>query len=322
MARYLILLLKLTLSFGLVWYAFTKIDTATALVYLKLVPAEAIVAALATLLLQTALVSIRLRLLLRELGSNFGLTGALDAVFVGAFFSQTFISFVGGDAMRVWRIAKKNVSVNVAVKAVLFDRIFGFVGLILLILLSVPLLLQVVTDSHMRGSLVLLIALAIAGCIAFMLMHRLPVGFRRWRVIALAADLSLSAKRVVRGRGVLLKLMVLSLLIQVLNVVSIFVVAAGTNIEITFLHALVLLPPVLFLSMMPISFAGWGVREGAMIVALGLVGVPAGQSLALSIFYGLCLIVISLPGGVLWFIARKRALVDGGEPAGRAATPK
>lgn len=319
MTRYLILLFKLGLSFGLVWYAFAKIDTTTALTYLKLVPGYAIAAALAVLLLQTVLASLRFRFLLRELGSSVRFSSAVDAVFVGAFFSQTFISFVGGDAMRVWRIAKKSVPVSVAVKAVLFDRIFGFVGLILLILLSVPLLWQVVTDPRMRSSLVLLIVLAITGCVAFILMHRLPVGLRRWRVVGLVADLSLSARQVVRGRGALLRLLALSLLIQALNVVSIFAVAAGANMDITFMHALVLLPPVLFLSMMPISFAGWGVREGAMIVALGLVGVPAGQSLALSICYGLCLIAISLPGGLLWFVARKQVLPDSGD---RAVVPK
>lgn len=319
MTRYLILLLKLGLSFGLVWYAFAKIDTATALAYLKLVPVYAITAALAALLLQTVFASLRFQFLLYELGSGVRFSSAVDAVFVGAFFSQTFISFVGGDAMRVWRVAKKNVPVNVAVKAVLFDRIFGFVGLILLILLGVPLLWQVVTDSHMRSSLVLLIALAITGCVIFILLHRFPAGFRRWRVARLMADLSLSAKQIVHSRGALPRLLVLSLLIQALNVVSIFAVAFGMNMDITFMHALVLLPPVLFLSMMPISFAGWGVREGAMIVALELVGVPAGQSLALSICYGLCLIAISLPGGLLWFVARKQALPVSGD---RAVAPK
>src|SRR3990167_6837204 len=156
MTRYVILPFKLGLSFGLVWYVFTKIDTATALTYLKLVPGYAIATALAVLLLQTAFASLRLRILLCELDFRFGFANALDAVFVGAFFSQTFISFVGGDAMRVWRIAKRNVPVNVAVKAVLFDRIFGFVGLILLILIGVPLLWQIVADSHMLSSLVLL----------------------------------------------------------------------------------------------------------------------------------------------------------------------
>src|SRR3989344_5326789 len=114
MTRYVILPFKLGLSFGLVWYVFTKIDTATALTYLKLVPGYAIATALAVLLLQTAFASLRLRILLCELDFRFGFANALDAVFVGAFFSQTFISFVGGDAMRVWRIAKKNVPVNVA----------------------------------------------------------------------------------------------------------------------------------------------------------------------------------------------------------------
>jgi uncharacterized membrane protein YbhN (UPF0104 family) len=79
------------------------------------------------------------------------------------------------------------------------------------------------------------------------------------------------------------------------------------------LHFLVLVPPVLFLSMMPVSFAGWGVREGAMVAALSAVGVPAHQSLAMSIAYGLVNVVASLPGGVLWLVSRRS-----GEPIANA----
>jgi len=80
--------------------------------------------------------------------------------------------------------------------------------------------------------------------------------------------------------------------------------------EVSFTSMMVLVPPVLLISMLPISVAGWGVREGAMVVALNLVGAPAHQSLALSICFGLCLVAISLPGGVLWFISRRQIPAD------------
>jgi uncharacterized membrane protein YbhN (UPF0104 family) len=69
---------------------------------------------------------------------------------------------------------------------------------------------------------------------------------------------------------------------------------------------LIFMPTVLFLSMLPISIAGWGVREGAMVGALAVVGVPAHQSLALSICFGLALVFISLPGGLIWFLSRRQ----------------
>lgn len=306
MLRHLVLLFKLGLSAGLVWYAFSKIDAASALVYLKAIPFYAVALALMLLSFQYAAAALRLRELLALLKSSCSFLTALDVAIIGAFFSQTFISFVGGDAMRVWRIVKRNIGVGTAAKAVLFDRIFGFVGLTLLIVLGLPLLWPLLPDPHMRGSLTLLIVLAVAGCGVFMFMDKLPVGLRRWRVFSIAAGLAATARQTAQQVPRLLNLLGLSLLIQVLNVVVIFALAKGLSVEISFIHCLALVPPVLFLSLMPISFAGWGVREGAMVVALGLVGVPANRSLALSICYGLCLVAISLPGGVLWFISRRQ----------------
>ena len=65
----------------------------------------------------------------------------------------------------------------------------------------------------------------------------------------------------------------------------------------------IMLPLILLVSMAPISIAGWGVREGAMIVALALVGVSDGDALALSVLFGLALLVIGVIGGVVWILS-------------------
>jgi uncharacterized membrane protein YbhN (UPF0104 family) len=69
-------------------------------------------------------------------------------------------------------------------------------------------------------------------------------------------------------------------------------------------------PPVTFIQLLPVSLAGWGVREAALVVALGSFGIPAEAALATSILMGLCLILTSLPGGLIWIsgwdIARSR----------------
>ena len=313
MYRYCVILLKLALSAGLVWYAFSKIDAASAFVYLKVIPLYTVALALALLLFQYAAAALRLRELLKSLKSSCGLLAALDIAMIGAFFSQTFISFVGGDAMRIWRIVKRNISVGTAAKAVLFDRIFGFAGLVLLIVLGLPVLWGMVTDPHMRGSLVLLLSMAVVAWGVFMSMNRLPAALRRWRIFNIAADVATTAQDMTRQIRPLLSVIGLSVAIQLFNVAVIFTLAKGFSVEISFLQCFVLVPPVLFLSMMPISFAGWGVREGAMIVALKLIDVPPSQSLALSISYGLCLVAVSLPGGVLWFVSRRRSARSGDE---------
>ena len=104
MARLLKLLIKIVLSAGLIWYAFRNVDVAAAMTYLRGVPSSAVVAALAVLFVGFIIAALRLRLIFHLLGYGCTPVKALEVVLIGAFFSQTLVSFVGGDAMRIWRM--------------------------------------------------------------------------------------------------------------------------------------------------------------------------------------------------------------------------
>jgi hypothetical protein len=65
------------------------------------------------------------------------------------------------------------------------------------------------------------------------------------------------------------------------------------------------------MSMLPVSVAGWGVRELAMVSAFGYAGVPNADALLMSLCFGLLILTISLPGGLLWLVtARSTAPLD------------
>jgi uncharacterized membrane protein YbhN (UPF0104 family) len=57
----------------------------------------------------------------------------------------------------------------------------------------------------------------------------------------------------------------------------------------------------MMVTLIPISIAGWGVRESAMVVAFGLIQVPRSDAIAVSLLFGMTLLVTGLPGGVLWW---------------------
>jgi uncharacterized membrane protein YbhN (UPF0104 family) len=320
MLRWLILFTKIALSAGLVWYAFSKIDVASAMDYLRGMSGFAVAVVLALLFAQMVLAGLRLRALLAQFGARCDVIHAVDVVMVGAFFSQTMISFIGGDAMRIWRIVRSSTSIGVATRSILFDRAAGFVGLILLALLGLPFLLQLVKTPELRLGLLVSMAAFVAGLFFFLSLKHIPVTLRKWRILRLVADLSADARRLARDRMGALTILGLSVSIQVMNVVILYVIARFLSMEISFFNALILLPPVLFMSMLPISVAGWGVREGAMVVALKMIEIPAHQSLALSICFGLCALAVSLPGGALWFYTRKQAADR--TPNGDAPLPK
>ncbi|WP_330218003.1 hypothetical protein [Marinobacter similis] len=46
----------------------------------------------------------------------------------------------------------------------------------------------------------------------------------------------------------------------------------------------------------PLTVAGWGVREGAAAVLWPLAGLPAEQGVALSVAYGALVLISSFPG--------------------------
>ncbi len=81
-------------------------------------------------------------------------------------------------------------------------------------------------------------------------------------------------------------------------------VADSLGIDLPFLSWVVIVPPVTLIQLVPVSLAGWGVREFGFVVVLAGFGIPAEAALATSLLVGLCLIIVGLPGGLLWLTGR------------------
>lgn len=305
-ARIIGIITKLALSAALILYVFNKIDAAAAFGYIKSLPAYSLILAISLMLAQCALASERLRTILSTVGSQLKRASAFNAVIIGAFFSQIIISFVGGDAMRIWYISRQQIPVGNAAKAVLYDRIFGFLGLIVIILIGLPFLFRFISHIRVHLAIMSLITAALIACTAILTMHRLPVRVRSMKLFSFAAQISMIGHSIIRSGTTFASLIAFSAGIQFLNVIVFYVISQGLRIHIDLMTLLVLVPPVLFLSMLPISIGGWGVRESAMIAALSTVDVPLSESLALSICYGLTAVLVSLAGGLLWLNTRQR----------------
>src|SRR3546814_14594568 len=65
-----------------------------------------------------------------------------------------------------------------------------------------------------------------------------------------------------------------------------------------------LMPAVVLITFFPLSLAGWGVREGAAVLLLGVAGLAADAALAVSVLFGLGMLAAGLPGCFLWLRSR------------------
>jgi uncharacterized membrane protein YbhN (UPF0104 family) len=115
------------------------------------------------------------------------------------------------------------------------------------------------------------------------------------------------AARVFLAPRVAAAVFALSVLMHVAVSAVVWLLATGAGARLDFLTCVVVVPMVLLMSMLPVSIAGWGVREGAMLVALGASGVEAGIALTTSIVFGVLLAMSSLPGVPAWLYERRQA---------------
>jgi uncharacterized membrane protein YbhN (UPF0104 family) len=78
------------------------------------------------------------------------------------------------------------------------------------------------------------------------------------------------------------------------------------GLDVNFVDVLLIIPITNLITVLPISIAGWGVREVVIITGLGFLGVSPEAALALSIFYGLLILVSAIPGAIYWLQSKVR----------------
>src|SRR5262249_8361581 len=86
---------------------------------------------------------------------------------------------------------------------------------------------------------------------------------------------------------------------------STYVIARTLGITIGPMAIAAVMSLVTLVVILPISIAGWGVREVSFVAVLGLLGVEREAALLLSLGVGLLTMLVRLPGAVLWLIARQ-----------------
>ena len=89
-----------------------------------------------------------------------------------------------------------------------------------------------------------------------------------------------------------------------------YCIARSLAINISPLAMIATMSIVTLVAALPISFAGWGIREVSMVTLLGLLGVNQDSALLTSLEFGLLSTLLSLPGGVVFLVLRHRRETD------------
>ena len=298
--------LKFLISGFLIWYLLLNIDIGSALDRLVDVETDLLVGAMAIIFLQVIICGLRWEAVLAVIGKPLGFLKAFQLALIGSFFNQTLPSAVGGDAVRIYKAYRHGLGIRGAVNGVVLERTVTVVSLVMLVVFVQPWFLPRLSDEMIKvvlPGLFLFTVAAIVGLVFLMLLDRLPTTLQRWRLVRGLGDLGIDARSLFFSWH-LPRSMVWGFLSHINLSFGVFLLAIGLAIDVSWFECLVLMPLVILVMTVPISIAGWGVREAAMVTFFGLIGTPPEEAVVLSILFGLTTMAMALPGGIIWLATR------------------
>lgn len=296
-ARFLIKLLVTVLFLAIL---VTQVDLVSVRDRLVQARPGLLVTAVAVLVCLAVPQALRWRSILRHCQVRFPVSQAIAVTWASWFFSQALPSTVGGDAYRIWFANRRGADLVRATGSVVLDRFSAVIALLILLLVTLPWWTRSFESRSLLAGLgVLTVAIGVA-CALVLVAEKHPNRFLPQFLREPVARLSRMAIDAFRGLDAL-RIIGLAASIHLGTAVTVWLLARSIAAPVDFVQVLVLMPVVLMISTVPISIAGWGIREGAMVAVFGLAGMPSDYALSLSVLYGLSLLVASLPGGISWW---------------------
>jgi glycosyltransferase 2 family protein len=230
---------------------------------------------------------------------------SLQAVFYAStFFNCLPLGTFGGDIARVWLARRFSISVRKIVLSVLLDRILVVVALIILAAVTLPSLAHPLAAKTSFAC----IAILLAGVAGFLLLQPLERIAGRWRDVWMVPSLLRAAeelRRTTQRAG--LVALVYALFAAAAGALAAYCISRSLGIEVDLPAMIAIMSFVAFATALPISLAGWGIREVSLVSLLGLLGVDREAALVLSVEFGIICTLMSLPGAVIWLSLRKRS---------------
>jgi uncharacterized protein (TIRG00374 family) len=251
----------------------------------------------------TYLAAYRWRLIMNLLVFKERVSYYVQSYFKGMFFNQVLPSSIGGDAVRIIDLTQKGYNKKDALYGVFVDRIIGLVGLLVLNLLATIFFYG--TFDNDFSNLIILITLGGVSGFAFLFYMEKITFLQNYKFLNLFYRLAKRLNNLYKLKTLLLLHIAISVGVHILSILTIYALALSIDFHMPLQLFFIAVPPVFLLTIVPISLAGWGIREGAMIGIFMLVGADETKVLAMSILYGLLLIISSLPGSYFWIKSKR-----------------
>ncbi|PWB64640.1 MAG: hypothetical protein C3F17_06500 [Bradyrhizobiaceae bacterium] len=293
----LLTVLRAVVSIGLLWLVARRLSLADLQERSAALSTTALLVAAVILALVTILSSLRWRKVCASTSGRIGLISAWRVLMISTAMDQ-FVFTMSGDAFRIWWLTGRSPSLTHALGSTVLDRIVGVFGLILLMAAGLPALML----SEAAGSLIWVpVAMSTAGLAGLGLLLALPsLPLPAFPLKGNLLLISLAARRLFFRPHFALPAIAAAVGVHLGVALAIAAIGSAIGVSVSFVWYLLVTPSVLMVTLLPISIGGWGVREAAMVVGLGIAGVGHNDALLISVVFGLLVAGIGVAGVLTW----------------------
>ena len=263
--------------------------------------AEWLLGAVLLTTLAMVLSALRWQQVLRAMDMPTSLRTLIPLAFAGQFVSNVLPTTIGGDVLRVSRLSKQNGEAEDTFASVVLERLSGWLVLPLITFFGMIINPELREQGDATLFAVLISALTLLGLIAIIVIADHPrLGGRfasreGWTRFVGAVHLGVARMRA--HPGATLGIVLAGLLYQLVLCLAALMVAAALGFGwLGMPPLLAFFPAVLIAQVLPIGIAGLGVREGAFVLFLTPLDVPAEQAIALGLVLYAVNLVVSLAG--------------------------
>lgn len=306
---------KLAVSGLLLAFLFWRVDRAAFVRSLQALPLRVFLGCLGLYILGYLLSTFRWQRLLMAEGIHLPLWRLTLVYFEAAFFNLFLPTLIGGDIVRGYAIYRITRGHDASIASILVDRLSGFAALVMIALIALLLAYGQIQDPQV-ALMIAGVAVAFGLGVVVLLNDRLKQRVSRLLQLVGLARFQTKLEGLVeafhryRGhRQALGHAFLLSAVLQVLIILTYYFIGAGLNLGVPMAYFFLYVPLITVVSMLPVSVAGLGVREGGAVYFFAKVGVDPATALGMSlVWFSLTLSVSSL-GGLAFLLnthARKR----------------
>lgn len=228
---------------------------------------------------------------------------------IAGYFANVFlITSIGGIVAKSTLAMRCGISFIHSIFATFLDRFMTLFALIIFSAIAIPALTNVL-DKWLLIMLVGTISMIIAvlGIAAFVFRSGFLKNFilesrKRSRLLS-------TMRMFLENYPLMFKTTVHSLIAQACFILCVYVLSLGLQLgpQHNTIEFLALIPILALISSLPISFGGWGVREGAFIYGLALIGFSMEDAFLLSIQVGFVTLIAPTLYGLFYFLQDKSA---------------